>query len=288
MRITNDMNLPQPFVSAAEREHTYTPKRYSVTSVIRGVRETILQRRHDDEITGDASDMVWAIFGTAVHSVLEQAQESPSQFKENKIVVEMPNGYELSGIFDLYDAETGVVTDYKTASVWKVKFAEFDDWRTQVLCYAWMLRKLGFFASGGEVVALLKDHSKTKAKLGEHPPSPVYKVSWEFDESDFDDIGQWLERRFELIAACEELPDDRLPVCTPEERWRRDDKWAVMKKGRKTAIRLYDDPEEAQERADREGPSCYVQYRPGKDTKCEEYCSAAPFCSHYLANHEEE
>jgi len=107
MRITNEMGLPQPFVSAVEKEYTYKPKRYSVTSILKGPREAILQRRHDDEITSDVSDMVWALFGTAVHSVLENAQETDDQLKENKIVVEMPNGYELSGIFDLYDDSTG-------------------------------------------------------------------------------------------------------------------------------------------------------------------------------------
>ena len=174
MIITNKLGLPQPFVSAVEKDYEYKEKRYSVTSLLKGTREAILQRRHDDEIEADVSDMVWAIFGTATHSILESAQESASQLKENKVEWELPNGYTLSGVFDLYDDETKTVTDYKTASVWKVKFgcgpdwkpkggaAEFEDWRTQTLIYCLMLRKIGFDARRGQVVALLKDHSKTK------------------------------------------------------------------------------------------------------------------------------
>ena len=281
MIVENSLDLPRPFVSAAESDYQYKPKRYSVTAVMKGPREAILQRRHDDEITCDASEMIWAIFGTAVHSVLEQAEETESQLKENKIVVEMPNGYELSGIFDLYDDSTGTVTDYKTASCWKVKFGEFDDWRKQVLCYCWMLRKLGFDAKRGEIVALLKDHSKTKAKIGEHPPTPVYRIGWDFTDGDFEEIGDWLEERFEEIERCEQLPDDELPVCAPEERWHRPGKYAVMKKGRKKAIRLYDDEVDAYDRAYMEGDGYYVEHRPGSDPKCEDYCSAAPFCSYY-------
>lgn len=280
MRVTNKLGLPQPLVDAVTREHRRVPRRYSVTELQKGVREAILARRHDGEIECDVSEMVWAIFGTAVHSVLENARESETQLKESKLVQEMPNGYELSGIFDLYDDSTGTVTDYKTASVWKVKFGDYSDWREQTLMYCWMLRRLGFDAKRGEVVAMLKDHSKTKAKVGDHPPLPVFTVGWDFDEKDIDDIGMWLEDRFNLIAACEELPDEKLPMCSDEERWHRPGKFAVMKPGRKSALKLFDDEDAAWFYAEEKGGGCWVQHRPGEDRKCMEYCAAAPFCAH--------
>lgn len=290
MNLTNSLNLPQPFVSAAESDHRYTPKRYSATALLKGVRQCILERRHADEITEDVSDMVWAIFGTAVHGILEAAQETETQLKENKLVVDMPNGYQLSGIFDLYDDATGTVTDYKTASVWKVNFGEkdptqFDDWRKQTLIYCWMLRQIGFEAKRGEIVALLKDHSKTKAKIGEHPAHPVYRIGWDFSDEQIAECGEWLKARFEEIAAAEQLPDDQLPMCTEAERWHRADKWAVMKEGRKTAVRLYESEDEANARADQENATgkgkFYVVHRPGEDPKCMDYCSACQFCDHY-------
>lgn len=269
MNITNALNLPQPFVSAVEGDYRYTDKRYSVTALLKGTREAILQRRHDAEITSDVADMVWAIFGTAVHSILEGGDESESQIKENKLVVDLPNGYQLSGIFDLYDDSTGTVTDYKTASVWKIKFGcwdnwqpkpdAFEDWRKQTLIYCWMLRQIGFDAKRGEIVALLKDHSKTKAKIGEHPKLPVWQVGWNFTAQDFEDIEAWIMARFEEIQRCEQLPDNELPVCSEEERWHRPGKFAVMKPGRKSALKLYDNEEEAQARAEQEGKGCYVQ-----------------------------
>lgn len=290
MNLTNSLNLPQPFVSAAESDHRYTPKRYSATALLKGVRQCILERRHADEITEDVSDMVWAIFGTAVHGILEAAQETETQLKENKLVVDMPNGYQLSGIFDLYDDATGTVTDYKTASVWKVNFGEkdptqFDDWRKQTLIYCWMLRQIGFEAKRGEIVALLKDHSKTKAKIGEHPAHPVYRIGWDFSDEQIAECGEWLKARFEEIEAAEQLPDDQLPMCTESERWHRADKWAVMKEGRKTAIRLYDSKREANARMKKENENgkgkFYVEHRPGEDPKCMDYCSACQFCGHY-------
>lgn len=305
MRITNNLNLPQPFVSAVEREHSYKPKRYSATAILNGVRQSILQRRHDDEIESDVSEMVWAIFGTAVHSILEQARETETQIKENKLVVEMPNGYELSGIFDLYDDATGTVTDYKTASVWKLKFGcwdnwepkpgEFDDWRRQTLIYCWMLRRIGFDAKRGQIVAMLKDHSKAKAKIGEHPPLPVWEIAWDFTERDFAEIEDYLMGKFSQIEEAEKLPDDELPICSEDDRWTRGETYAVIKKGQKRAKKVFKTEEYGQETEQRAreyasviGDGFIVEHRPGVDTKCIDYCSAAPFCSHYKKITEEE
>ena len=286
MNLTNSLNLPRPFVSAAESDYKYTPKRYSVTTILKGTREAILQRRHDAEITQDVADMVWAIFGSSVHQILQNAEETETQLKENYIVVDMPNGYQLSGIFDLYDDATGTVTDYKTASAWKVIFGEFDDWRRQTLVYVWMLRQIGFEAKRGEIVAMLKDHSKRDAMTkADYPKHPVFKVGWDFTDEELEECGRWLEARFEEIEAAEQLPDDQLPMCSEEERWHKPDKWAVMKEGRKTAVRLYDSEEEANARMEQESATgkgrFYVEHRPGEDPKCASYCSACEFCDHY-------
>lgn len=287
MKITNELNLPQPFVSAAESEHRYTPKRYSATAVLKGVREAILQRRHDDEIEQDAADMVWAVFGSAVHSILENSQETDSQLKENYLVVDMPNGYQLSGIFDLYDDATGTVTDYKTASTWKVIFGNYLDWRKQVLIYVWMLRQIGFPARTGQIVAMLKDHKKSEViRKADYPKHPVVVVQFDFTNEEIEKCGEWLKERFEAIEQAEKLPDNELPVCTEEERWHRPDKYAVMKKGRRTAVRVYDSEFEANERAQTENAQAgkdlfSVEFRPGSDPKCESYCSACEFCNYY-------
>jgi hypothetical protein len=282
MVITNELGLPQPFVDAVTSEYRYKPKRYSVTSVLNGTREVILQRRHADEITSDVSDMVWIIFGTAVHSVLEHSRETDTQLKENWVSMEMPNGYTLSGIFDLYDDATGTVTDWKTASVWKVIMDDWDDYRKQTLMYCCILRSMGFDARRGEIVALLKDHSKSKAEHDRsYPQHPVYRIGWDFTDDDVADMMAWLERRFEEIEEAEKLPDDELPLCTDEERWHRPDKWALMKRGRKSAVKLYDDELTARKACESNGKGFFVEHRHGEDVKCEKYCSACAFCDYY-------
>ena len=280
MIITNKLNLPSPFVSLAQRDYVYEPNEYRVTSLLKGIRETILERRHHKEIERDVSDMVWLLFGTAVHGFLEKHQELGHELKEERIKVPIGD-YILSGQFDLYNDETKIVTDYKTASVWKIIFGDFEDWRRQILIYCLMLRKIGFDAQGGQIVAFLKDHSKRDAKIkSDYPQFPVQVVKFNFTDDDFKECEEWLQARFEEIAAAEKLPDDELPVCTPDERFNSGDKFAVMKKGRKTALRVLDSMEEAEQwKAENGGDEIVI--RPGEDKKCLDYCAACEFCSYY-------
>lgn len=280
MKITNRLNLPQAFVKMAERDYQYAPNEYRVTSLLKGVRETILERRHESEIEQDASDMIWLLFGTAVHSVLEHQEEGDSQIKETRL--KMPvDGYILSGQFDLYDAETKTITDYKTCSAWKVVFGDYSDWRKQLLIYAYMMKYAGFPVEHGEIVALMKDHSKRDAKFKEgYPKFPVEKITFEFTEQDFAEIEAFLLDKFVEIKKCERLPDDELPVCTQEERFNSGDKYAVMKKGRKTAMRVLDSAEEAEKWMNENGGDS-IEVRPGEDKKCADYCSVCEFCNYY-------
>lgn len=283
MKITNNMGLPAPFVSMAEAEYKLAPKEYRVTSLLKGTRETILERRHGDKIERDVADMIWLLFGTAAHSVLEHHAEGVDEIKESRIIV-LVGDYQLSGQFDLYNDSTGKVTDYKTCSVWKVIYRSYEDWRRQVLIYCWMLRQIGFNARSGEIVAIMKDHSKSEARRKpDYPQFPVRTIQFDFTDADFEECGAWLEARFDEIAYAETLPDYELPICTPEERYNSGDKYAVMKKGRKTALRVLDTYEAAEEWMSENGGDS-IEKRPGTDKKCIDYCAARDFCAHYQQN----
>lgn len=285
--LTNNLNLPQPFVDAATSHHEYKPYRYSVTEVLGGTCEAVLKRRHQGEQEEDVADKVWAIFGTAVHKVLEQAEGTESQIQEQWLSVAAPvDGYELSGIFDLYDESTGTVTDWKTTSVWQVMFGEYDKWRRQTMLYCWMLQSLGFDARRGEVVAILRDHSMRKAKTENgYPPHPVVRVSWEFTPEDMRQVERELDVWFADVRYAESLPDELLEPCSPEERWHKDDKWAVRKGTTKKALRLLNSKEEAdrwiEEHSGAYGSArLWIEHRDGEDTRCQSYCSVAQFCPH--------
>lgn len=278
--ILNSMGLPQPFVSACESDYKPTPRRYSATTLLKGTRQAILQRRHYAEIDTDASDMVFAILGRAVHKVLEEGKAAPDELQEGYLTVEMANGYELSGIFDGYKSSERMVYDYKTCSVNKYKFNDWKDYRKQLLIYAWMLNENGFPCDRGQIVALFKDFSPTKAKRErDYPRHPVFVKTFDFTPDELRGVGEWLGLKFAEIEWAEKLPDDELPTCTPEERWATPEKHAVMKKGRKKAVKLYDDRAQADIHALEIGG--YVEHRPGIDRRCADYCSCCAFCDYY-------
>ena len=284
MPLTNKMNLPQPFVDAATSDHEYAEHRYSVTEVLGGTCEAILKRRHDREITEDVSQRIWALFGTAVHKVLQEAEATDTQMQENWMSVQVDGDYELSGIFDLYDDSTGTVTDYKTCSVWKLQVGDFEDWHKQTLMYCWMLQQLGFDAWNGEVVAIMRDHSMRKAKTEkEYPKHPVMRLEWHFSDKDMRDVESDIQAWFAEVAHEENVEDDWLEPCSPEQRWHKPDKWAVMKDGRKRAVRVFEDEEEAVALLNslkESDKGHHMEFREGEDTRCQSYCSVAQFCPH--------
>ena len=234
--------------------------------------------------------MVWMLFGTAAHSILEGSHESDDQIKENRLNLSIGERI-VSGAFDLYDRRTETVTDYKTCSVWKVIFGDTADWRRQLLTYAYMLRNIGFPVSRGEIVAIMKDHSKRDAKIkADYPKHPVKKFTFDFLPEDFEEERTWLEDRIALLRAAELLTDDEIPICTEEERWKSPDTFAVMKRGRKTALRVLNTLAEAELwQHDNSGDSTNeIVTRKGVDKRCMEYCACCDFCNYYKENCKQE
>lgn len=283
MRITNKENLPLPFVRMAEGEYEIKPKRYSVTTLLKPVREILLNRRHADEIEQDCSDMIWLLYGKAVHAVLQKYSEGANEFAEEKLTVELENGYTVSGIIDLYDIDKAEVVDYKTASVWKAVYKDYEDWRKQGLMYAWLLQKNGLLCKSVVFYAILKDWSKTKAKTDNtYPQSPILKVS--FDINGVSVIDEYIRSKIDEIIYYEDKPDNELPLCSHEDRWNDGDKYAVMKKGRKTALRVLDSAEEAEKwKTDNGGD--FIEMRKGTDKKCVDYCLCCAKCDYWKQNY---
>ena len=281
MKVTNKLNLPAAFVNAVSTNRHNAAGCFSATTLNKGAKEIILSDRHFDEITVDAADSVWAVWGTAVHALLESQPDN--NFHEEKFKVPVCNSF-VTGQVDSYDMEHATIFDWKTASVWKVQFADFSDWYKQGMTYAWLLKQSGLDVRHCVFVALLKDHSKSKAaKDASYPQSPVFK--YEFDVTD-EELQQTEARIIAKVAEIEnayKLGDDDIEPCSAEERWADDEKWAVMKNGRKTAIKLFDNSADADAMAGEMGNAYYVEHRPAISRKCGDYCKCKDFCNFYKA-----
>ena len=279
MRVSNRLNLPAAFVNAVSTTRHNKAGCFSATTLNKGAKEIILSDRHFDEITVDAADSVWAVWGTAVHALLESQPDN--NFHEEYFKVPVSNSF-VTGQVDSYDMENGVINDWKTASVWKVQFNDFKDWRAQGLTYAWLLQQSGLEVKKCRFVALLKDHSKTKAKNdSSYPQSPVFIYEFDVTAADMEETAARILAKVQEIESAYELDDDAIEPCSAEERWADGEKWAVMKNGRKTAIKLFDNEADADAMAGELGNSHYVEHRPAISRKCLDYCNCKEFCSFY-------
>ena len=282
MKVTNKLNLPAAFVNAVSVRRHNEPGCFSATTLNKGRKEIILSDRHFDEIEVDAADQVWAVWGTAVHAVLEKQPDN--NFHEESFKVPVGNGF-VTGQVDSYDMENATIYDWKTASVYKVMKGDFSDWYKQGITYAWLLKQNGLEVRRCRFIALLKDHSMTKAETdSSYPQAPVFTYEFELTPEELEQTGARITEKVKDIEAAELLGDDDIEPCTPEERWADGDKWAVMKNGRKTAIRVFDTEIDAENCAGELGNSHYVEHRPAVSRKCGKYCLCRDFCNFYRGN----
>jgi len=279
MKITNKLNLPDEIVAALKTQwYSGNPKKVSATRLIDAPRIFYLSVRHYDKIEEDVSERVWTLFGSAIHSVLQKT-ELDNHLKEERLSF-TKNGITVSGAFDVYGNQT--ITDYKVTSVWNVIYGSSNDkWEKQLNVYAYMLIKNGFNPQKAQIIAILRDWSASKAKTtADYPKSPIYihKVKlWSFDRLD-----AYIDVRTKLFAEAEKKADANLPFCSDDERWTTQTKYAVMKKGRKSAVKLFDEPEPAEKLImDNINKGYYLEIRGGEARRCEEYCSVRDFCNQY-------
>lgn len=275
MKVSNKQNLPQALVNAVSVDRHNKKGEYSATTLLKGACEQVLTSRHFDEIEVDVSDSIWAVFGSAVHSIFENQKDET--FKEERFEVPVSNS-KVTGRVDSYDLKNEILVDWKTASVWKVQFKDFSDWKKQGLIYAWLLKKNGLNVKKCRFIALLKDHSKSKARFdASYPQSPVFVFEFDVTEKDLAEIETFIKEKVKQFEVAETLVDEELTPCTKEERWATDDKWAIMKAGRKTALKVCDSEEEAKSLMAEKGGTD-IEFRPGENKKCSDYCNCKEFC----------
>lgn len=278
MKVTNKMNLPQAFVDAVSVERHNQKGSYSATTLLKGACEVMLLERHYDEIEVDASDSIWAVWGTAVHSIFEK--QNTNTIKEEFYSADVLNS-KVTGRVDSYDPETKILHDFKTASCYKVIYQDFDDWKKQGLIYAWLMGKCEIEVKKCEFIALLKDHSKSKAKVdASYPQSPTFVYRFDVTEADLAEIEKFIFTKVAEFEEAEKIADAELKPCTNEERWATEDKWAIMKAGRKTALKVCNSEEEAKSLMDQMGGTS-IEFRAGESKKCADYCICKDFCPFY-------
>ena len=277
MKYSNTRTLPAPLCAAISRD-TYTKgnSKISCTGLLRPPRIAALTETFDDMIVRDYSNEVWSLFGRAVHHIIENAH-AEGYTMEERYFTEV-EGWRISGQIDArqeMNDGTSRIIDWKTRKSYGVmNNAQHDEEQTNI--YAFLLRRNGIKVSSLQIINLIKDWSAHEAKRREnYPPSEVYVQN----------IPLWPAQQAEdfvwkRVLMHQRAREGELPECTDEERWLRDEKFAVNKEGRKSAVRLFDTKEEASTfiAALKDPKKHSIQHRKGTNIRCESFCDVAEFC----------
>lgn len=307
MIITNKHNLPDWYITTVQKQiaHHDSKADYSVTELLEPPRISRLKEQYKDEIREDAIDLTYAIFGSAVHNLFESINDDDRYLTEERFFanIDLPNSdserpVTFSGQIDVYDKAEQTLWDIKVGTSAEVmKANKYNDVRhervEQLNVYAWLLHIHNYPVKHIKNLFLVRDHRPMeqlqKAKDGYTDKIYIHEQNlWPIE----------VQKSFILNRiVIHEGSKQNLPYCTPEEQWRRDDKLAIMSKFQKKAHKLVDTPEQSIEwieknkwKRDSKGKitgtqnwygKTWIEDRPGKVARCEDYCSVKPFCSQY-------
>lgn len=283
MKLTNKHGIPQTFVNVLERP-TYSKGKahLSVTQLINSPKIVALTAKFQDELEQDVSEMVWSLFGSAIHKVLEHGRDE-SHIVEERLHATV-DGWRISGAIDLQIKNDGglSIRDYKTCSAWSV-MNEKIEWEQQLNIYAWLVEKVKVTpVTDIGIVAIIRDWSRRDAgRNPDYPQAPVNEIPiklWTFEERE-----AYIKHRIDQHSACEFAleTDSDLPACTPEEMWEKPTMWAVRKVGGVRAKSVHETESEANVALEKAGKGYEIEVRPGSRTRCESFCPVNHRCQQW-------
>lgn len=276
MKYTNKLGLPESIYQAIVNDDYDSGNSFlTATQLNKPVQMVKLEKQYEDQIVEDISDNIYALMGKAIHYILEKA-ESVMIVEERLYAVVM--GKQISCQLDRLalitkdGGFTGKVQDYKFASIWQYIYSNNQEYEEQLNVIAYILGRNGYKVSDLEVIMIFRDWQKRKAQYDKNYPQQQVAVIpikvWTYAEQEnfiHNKIVQHESGKFE---------------CSDKERWNDGDKFAVMKKGKKKALRVFDNYEDAADMITM-GKGEIIETRKGENKRCDNYCRVAFVCSQY-------
>jgi hypothetical protein len=229
-----------------------------------------LQLKHAAEIVEDAADRIFSLLGQATHTILERAAADHCIVEKRFFVERL--GWKVSGQVDLIDLNDGILADFKVTSrhvVGPIK----PEHEFQLNANKLLAEENGVTGIKRlEIIAILRDWSLMRVgREKDYPKSQVAVIRSPI----------WPKAAAEafLLERIKAHQYPNPPLCTAEERWQKPERYAVLKKGAKRAVKLYDDAKMAANHVATLGNGAKVELRPSEPTRCMHYCNVAQFCS---------
>ena len=291
MKLTNKSNLPEVIKRAVANDPYQNNSDISTTRLIAPPRIRVLEKEYADQVEEDVSDLIFSLLGSSVHSVIERAV-TDDDIAEQRLYVDV-NGWKLSGQFDLLTG-AGDLIDFKVTSAWSALEAlekGKDEWERQLNVLDYLIRHNDtelknpkgkeLQVKSMSIMAILRDWSKMKAMTSNnYPKKQVVMIPirrWSEEEQDSYVVAR--------IQAHQEAEKKGSEVCSAKERWAKPNTYAVMKDGRKSALRVLQSTEQVKQYLEDnkliQGKGITVVFRKGEDVRCQHYCKVNSFCDYF-------
>ena len=277
-------------------DYDHHPGTRSASALIAPVRKTILYERHPDELDVDYEDLIAPRYGDALHASLEKVFKGKKGFDTERrmfgnVHIDGP-AYIISGKFDLLVKQPQNklhLWDGKSTSAWGIIYGSHKaDWSKQISIYRWLIYNDPHYENWSvddvaNIFAWCTDWQRSRAKQSkDYPATRVVEMT--VDLMPYEETEAFIKERLRGLLQAEKLQDQNLPYCTNEELWKDPDEYAVMKEGRKSAVRAhFKSEEECNEfiaTVTKDQDKHYIEARPSKARRCG-YCGARPVCHQY-------
>ena len=311
--LTNNRNLPLPIFLAIKGDTYVSRGDISTTTLIDAPYYRILKKyNHYEE---DASESIWALMGSAIHSVIERASshELGYNFIPEKQMSIKISGYsygeiELTGTSDIIEKfddtdSTGqvILHDIKNIFVWVAKLGKnssaYKKWVLQLNIYRYLIYKcLNYDVVQIFVHAFIRDWNRNRSEY--MPGYPEYpSETFDIPVYSFDSIEKYIRSRVDLhfIAEQKYLAGEEIPVCEPDDRWMRPEVWKIKKHGAKRSLKNFVIKDDADalnarvffEEKSKSEPKLTIEVIEGEDVRCVNYCAVNMYCKYYIKKYVE-
>ena len=230
MEITNKHNLPNVLMKVVQ-QHQYSKGKadYSVSDIGIGepAKKVILTRKNSDKISKDIVDQFYAIYGTVLHYIFEQADDEAT-LKETRLYKEVKikdHTRILGGMIDCMrkvsefegEAVYGIL-DYKTTSAFKYTSAM--SWKSFIRdhtikqnIYRLLAQENGYNVQELKLLVLFRDWVAGYYKTKKGYPAPIMEVTLKVLPDAL--VNRWIKTKIKDLILAETVLAD----CTPRQTW---------------------------------------------------------------------
>ena len=260
---------------------------------MRSPRQNHLSNRHRHKVKSDktaVTQVIASMVGNGVHDQLQRYLRDEARVNHNWMIERrlctIVDGLRVSGRFDaLYNQED--LYDIKVTKAYKAIKGDYDEWEQQLNAYDYMLYKDGITIKRLKIFMVVSDWNKGDSWQGAYPDTNINIIGinrWTRDLQE-----KWMKTRVNLWKSSLHLADDKLPLCTNEERWATTGIWKLYRTPKLLrASKTFPTKSRAEgymNACKRKDPakwgSAMIREDVGDHWKRCNWCDGAPFCNQY-------